>query len=474
MQKELDVIIIGAGSAGLSALRQVKEHTNNYLVIDQTPLGTKCARVGCMPSKAMISIAKDYHRRNTFAQKGINGADKLQIDIPSVLQHVRSLRDYFTKGMTEVTKNLTDENLIIGRAEIIAPDCIRVGDEKIKTKKIIIATGSYPKIPDEWKKFSERILTSDNIFEQQDLPKRIAVLGLGPIGIELGQALSRLGLEVTGFTTKHSVAKITDPKVNTESLNIFKQEFPIYLDSVVDIEDKNGALLVKHPDIQISVDAILVAVGVEPNVQGLGLENLGLELDEKNLPSFAPLTMQIADLPIFIAGDANGCRPILHEALDEGFIAGRNSCSSNIQSYYRRTPLYLVFSDPQVAMVGRNYEQLKNNKHSFIVGEADFRDQSRALLELRNHGLLHIYIDNNSAQILGAELICPDAEHLAHHLAIAIQNQLTIFEILQMPFYHPTIEETLRTAIRDAARRFSEKNLQGLTLCGSCPESPLC
>jgi dihydrolipoamide dehydrogenase len=474
MQKKVDVAIIGAGSAGLSALRQVKEVTDNYVIINRNSLGTKCARIGCMPSKVLISVAKDYHRRKVFADEGISGAEKLHADIPSILNHIRSLRDHFTNGMIKATKQLAGEHLITGCAKIIAPDLIEVGNIKIKTDKIIIASGSRPKIPNEWKKFGERILTSDNIFEQKDLPRRIAVVGLGPIGLELGQALSRLGLEIVGFDLKKSIAATTDPKISTEVVQIFKQEFPIYLGAALSLEYKNGIFLVKHPDIELPVDAILVAIGVEPDIQGLGLENLGLELNKRGIPPFDENTTRIAELPVFIAGDANGYRPILHEALDEGFIAARNSCSQDINCFCRRTPIYLVFTDPQIATVGISYEQSKNNKVSFIVGKTDFSQQSRAVLELHNQGLLHIYVDKDSAEILGAEFVCPDAEHLAHQLAIAIQHHLTIFDMLQIPFYHPTIEEALRTALRDAAKQLPDKiGLQELSLCDICPEAPL-
>ena len=321
----------------------------------------------------------------------------------------------------------------------------------------------------------DRILTSDTLFEQQDLPHRIAIVGLGPIGLEIGQALSRLGLEVTCFDSNPSLSAITDPTVSTNALSIFKQEFSVFLDAKVSIEsDTSGLNIIHSNEKTCSVDAAVVAIGVTPQLDGLGLENLNIPLDDKGLPLFNPQTMQVGDLPVFIAGDVNDCRPILHEALDEGLIAGSNSISNEIQCYRRRTTLQLVFSDPQIAVVGKTYQQLKDNAAEFIIGEADFQEQSRAILEQRHHGLLHIYADINSAKILGAELVCPDAEHLAHQLAMAMQHKLTVFEMLQTPFYHPTVEEAIRTAIQDIGRQLSNKIQHGLSLCDSCPEAPLC
>lgn len=471
--RKVKVTIIGAGSAGLSALRGVKNQTDDFVMIDQSPLGTKCARTGCMPSKALILAADDYHRRRVFTKEGIDGAGSLHANIPAVLRHVRAMRDHFAGAMAETTRHLAKGHLLTGKARILAPDRIRMNKTDIQTECIIIATGSHPVILPPWKKFAEHILTSDTIFEQEDLPARIAVIGLGPIGLEIGQALCRLGIEVTGFDMKPSVGGITDPAVSKAALRIFKNEFPVYLNAAAQIEQQQQHLRIKHPDKETTVDKVMAAVGVKPNIEGLGLDNLGVELDEKGLPPIHPQTMQVADFPVFIAGDANGGRPILHEALDEGFIAGHNGFSEKAGAFCRRVPFYLVFSDPQIATVGQTFQQLKDNR-PFVTGGVDFSDQSRATLEQRNEGLLHLYADPDSAHILGVECVCPEAEHLGHLLAMAIQQQLTIFDMLQMPFYHPTITEALQTALQDAAGRLSGKTEpKRLTLCGSSPEPPL-
>jgi dihydrolipoamide dehydrogenase len=475
MPERVSVAIIGAGSAGLSALRQVQSYTDSYIIIDRGPLGTKCARAGCMPSKALIRVAKDYHRRRVSGSEGLRGVDQLRVDIPSVLRHVRSLREQFTHGMVEATKRRAGDRFVMGNAEIMAPNRLHVGTREFQTQSIVIATGARPRIPDPWKHFDDRILTSGNIFEQEDLPKRIAVIGLGPIGLELGQSLSRLGIEITGFDMKESIGAITDPDINAESLQILRKEFSIHLGARVELKDRDSGLWVKHENFETTVDAALVAAGIKPDLQGLGIENLGVPLDEHGMPPFDARTMQIADLPVFIAGDADRCRPILHEALDEGFIAGRNSASDEIKCYCRRTSLAIVFSDPEIAQVGWNYKQLKESERSFVVGKADFSQQSRAVLDVCNAGLVHLYVDAKNAGILGAELICPGGEHLAHQLALGVQHNLSIFDILQMPFYHPTIEEGLRTALQHAAMQVSEKHKPpALSLCGNCPESPLC
>ncbi|MFI4910520.1 MAG: dihydrolipoyl dehydrogenase [Sedimentisphaeraceae bacterium JB056] len=475
MGAKVKVVIIGAGSAGISALREVRRITDDYVIIDNGPLGTKCARVGCMPSKALISAANDYHKRENFKTKGINGSENLSVDIPQVLKHVRSLRDHFAGSMAKVTKELAADKLITSQAKIISQNTVQAGDQLIETEKIIIATGAKPRIPQQWQKFGKRILTTDDIFELEDIPQDIAAIGLGPVGLEIGQSLSRLGINITGFTSGHRIAAMDNPYVNKAAIDIIGKEFPIYRNSPLELSDAGGKIRVSHPDTEVEVDAVILSIGVEPNITDIGLENLNINLDERGLPSYDRRTMQIENLPVFITGDANGCRPILHEALDEGLIAGYNACAESTEKFCRRSPLKIVFSDPEIASAGFTYKQLTEQDKEFVIGEVNFADQARAELEMRNSGLMHIYADKNTAVLLGADLVCPDGEHMIHQLAMAIQNKLTISDMLKMPYYHPTITEALRTALRDAAKKLSQNSkIDELGLCQSCPEEPLC
>ena len=476
MDRKVDVVIIGAGSAGLAALRQMLQTTENYLLIDPGPLGTTCARVGCMPSKALIEVAKDYHRLKKLWQEGIvHGAPPCDIppcDIPAVLRHVRRLRDGFTGGMVDVTRKLAGQRLVTGTATVLSPTRVLVDEKEVECERIILAVGSRPIVPKAWQGFGDRVLTTDTFFEQQDLPRRMALIGLGTNGLELGQALARLGIEVTGFGRNPHICGIRDPEVNQAALAAFRREFPLYAGSAAEVIPRGSALLVRNGSNEAEVDAFIAAIGTWPNFDGLGLENLGVELNERGMPPFNPGSMQIGDLPVFIAGDANGCLPLLHEAQDEGFISGRNATGGDVQTFRRRTPLRIGFSDPQVAAVGLTVEKLDAAK--VVVGRTDFSDQSRAILEGRNVGRLHVYVEKSTARLLGAEMVVPDAEHLAHLLALSIQQKLTVHEALTAPFYHPTVEEGLRSALRDAAGKLDIRIPEELVLCESCPVQVLC
>jgi dihydrolipoamide dehydrogenase len=190
--------------------------------MDEGPLGTTCARVGCMPSKVLIQIANDFHRRHVLDRMGISGVDGLSVNTAHVMKHVRVLRDRFSNGMVEKTKAL-GEQLIRGRARFLEPGVLEINGSKIIAENIIIATGSQPVIPDDWNGWGDRMITSDTLFELEDLPGSVAVIGLGVIGVEIGQALARLGVDVVGIDRSGGIAGLTDPEVNECAASILAQ-----------------------------------------------------------------------------------------------------------------------------------------------------------------------------------------------------------------------------------------------------------
>jgi dihydrolipoamide dehydrogenase len=472
--RKVDIAIIGAGSAGLSALRQVRAATDNYVLIDPGPLGTTCARIGCMPSKALLHAAGIYHQRQRFPEMGIYGSEGLSCTIRDVLQFVRDIRDRFTGAMIDETIKLAGEGRLIEKqAKFIGPQELMAGPYRIAAEKIIIATGARPMMPSSWRAFEDRVLTTETIFEQSDLPGRIAVIGLGPVGLELGQALSRLGIEVIGCSHSRLIGGIESKDMNAVALEIFGSVFPIYTGKETDIEKDENGLAVRIGDHVFHVDAVLAATGVQPNLDNLDIEKLGLELDEQGMVPVDPHSGRIAGLPIYLAGDVNGCRPILHEALDEGFLAGYRAVrTEDVEPFCRRVPMRLVFTDPQIAVVGN----IASNDNRLASAYLSFKDQSRAIIEGRNRGRLEVYAERESGRVSGAEMVSPDAEHLAHLIALAVQQGMAVYDMLNMPFYHPTVEEGLRTVLRDLAQQLSRSDPPAELLHGMqcAPEKPLC
>ena len=474
-----DTIIVGAGSAGLAALREVRKHTDNYLIVNAGPYGTTCARVGCMPSKLLIEAANAYHRRHTFEAFGITGSETLAVDLPAVLRRLRRLRDEFVAGTVQVTDELGGKSMA-GKAQLLGPGLVQVNDQVYATRRVILAPGSHPVLPKPWQELREqlgndRILTTDTLFEQTTLGPRMAVIGMGPIGIEMAQALARLGVAVHGYASKELLGGLSDPSVNAELRDALQDELTLHTGDKATLhaaKGSGGGIEVRSGAHRVVVDQVLVAIGRRPNLDGLGLDTLGVVLDEHGMPEVNPSSMQVGDLPVYLAGDANNLHPILHEAVDEGHMAGINAMADAPQCFARRTPLAIVFSDPDIAVVGQGFAALQKKAagkdgQPFVTGAVDFARQGRARAGQRNDGRLCVYADKATGRLLGAELCAPAGEHMAHLLALAIGQEMTVAGLLGMPFYHPVLEEGLRTALRDAARQLNLETGSDLASCGA-------
>ncbi len=461
-EQKVDVAIIGSGSAGLYALSKVRPSGKSWVLINGGEPGTTCARVGCMPSKALIQVAEDYHRRTVLGRYGVDGHEAMELDIPEAMEHVQDLRDTFVdRVLTNSTDRMGDE-FIQSYARFVEPDLLETEDgRRIRAGSSIIATGSKPVMPEAWKAFGDRILTTDDIFEQENLPKSLAIVGMGTIGLELGQSMRRLDIQVTGFDQLDTLGGAQDPEVCACAKEILGREFPIHLGHRAEIsEAQDGKLRVTAGDQSVVVEKVLASMGRAPNLDNLGLENLGAELDEHGIPRFDRNTMQVGDLPVFIAGDVTGERPVLHEAGDEGRIAGYNAVNDRINAFRRKTPLFINFCDPNICIVGERWNDL--NPETTAVGQIKMAPVGRALIMGKNRGIIRVYADKVSGRILGAEMATVKGENLAHLLAWGIQQGLTVGDLLRLPFYHPVIEEALQAALYDLYSKVEAKNPGGI------------
>jgi dihydrolipoamide dehydrogenase len=448
MDRRVDVAVIGAGTAGINALNEIRKITDNFVLINDGPLGTTCARIGCMPSKIMIQIGDDFHRRQVLAGEGIGRGDQLTVDVAQAMAHVRELRDAFVDGIIEDVIEPLQERFVAGQAEFVEPTVLAVGARKIRAETVVIATGSRPVIPGQWEHLGDRLLTTDAIFEERHLPARMAVIGMGAIGLELGQALKRMGIEVTGIDQLQQVGGLQDPEVNQTAVEIFQKEMPVFLGVEAGIEKQGQGLRINAGGPEFVADKALLSVGRKPNIEGLRLDRLGVALDRKGIPVYDRHTMQVGGLPVFIAGDVANDRPVLHEVAHEGIVAGYNAVHQPARRFKRKTPLTICFSDPNICTVGVSWNELKEANPA--VGSAHFTG-GREKIMLRPHGTIRIYADQENGRLLGAEMVAPEGEHLAHLLAWSMQQNLTVFDLLAMPFYHPTVEETLKGALEELA-----------------------
>lgn len=456
-----DLIIIGAGTAGMAAYKHAVKSTQNLLIINDGPWDTTCARVGCMPSKVLISSANRMYDIQHADRVGLHVS--AQIDRSQVMSHVRNLRDHFTQSTLKTVQSWPAEHKIQGRARFVDAQTVIVNEQCYQAKSFIIAVGSSPNIRQEWKDLlEERLITSDQVFELNVLPESMAVVGSGAIAIELAQAMQQLGVKTTVFSRNRKLGILTSPSIQELARTNISSELDIKFETlptqVKKLNDQVELNFSENGETQtLKVDYMLMAAGRNTNLNTLHLEKIEPSFtDLKNLPIDSK-TKQLANYPIFVAGDAYTQTPVQHEAAHEGKITAQNALNfPSIQSCKTLTPLSIVFSHPEMAIVGKSFKQLNDAQKNFVVGKVSYTNQGRAVVLGKNYGAIEVYVEKVSHQLLGAELFNVGAEHLAHLLTWMMAEKRTVEEILTQPFYHPTLEEGLKTALRDAHRQLDD------------------
>jgi len=446
MSYDYDVIIIGAGSAGLSAAEVCKKNNAEYLLIEKGPGGSTCARQGCMPSKALIEAANIFHTRKKFKNFHISGGENLSVDVAGVLSHVREMRDGFVQSVID---SMNDHPVLHGAAKFIDTHTLRVDDKEYSAHNIIICTGSKPLIPDIFADFEDKILTTDNLFEQDDLPDSIAVIGMGSIGAEMSQALARLGIEIFAFESTESVMGIVDHDINQKAQEVLERDMRLYMGANIQkLEPFNGHYRLITENRTIEMSGILICAGRVPDLEGLELQSLDIELTDDGVPEFDTDTLKVKDQPIYIAGDANDHKAYLHEAHVEATRAAEHALGIDLSR--KPVTFTIAFTKPDYAVLG-NIRDKENT-----IGKASYENQARARMKGDNVGRVNIHAHVSSGALVGAEIFAPAGEHMAHFLYLAIENKMRAQDLLDLPFYHPTLEEGLRPALKEIVDQLSD------------------
>lgn len=453
-----DVAIIGAGSAGLAAERAARKDGARTLLIDPDFRGTLCANTGCMPSKLVIAAAHAAHALDRAPVFGIHPGT-VMIDGAAVMARVRSERDRFAAATRESLQDLPAGTMLRARARFLAADRLALSDGRmIAGRAVVIATGSVASVPPPFRDLGPRILTNETLFDLPDLPESLAVIGAGPIGLEMAQAMGRLGVRVTLFDQGDRLGKARCDRVHDAIRQAVARDVTLCLGVEVEAHAHPDGIAIRWTGDSTGDQVfghVLVATGRPPNLDGLDLDRTGLALDDHGTPEFDPATMQCGDAAIFIAGDADADRTLLHEASTEGAIAGRNAARwPEVTPAERSLQFAMTFTDPPMATLGADPGD------GAICGHADYSDQGRARVEARAEGAVTLYADADGV-LTGADLCCPGAETMAHLLAWSIQSGATASGLLSLPFYHPTLVEGLKPALRQICRDTRQPEPEG-------------
>ena len=447
--RRVDVVVIGAGTAGLSALDELDHHGLSLLAIDHGPLGTTCIRVGCMPSKALLHAGRRWSTADALMSfdkaDGARARDRLW-------DEVRAIRKRLVTGEVEKIRRKLGHRLLIGSARFVAANAIEVDGIRIEAGAFVIATGSQPVLPDELAELGDRVLTTDTLFDVDRLPASMGLLGLGNVGIEIGLALARLGVRVIAVDGKPHPAGIADPRIGRCAIRTFSREMTMHVEADAKVERHGPGLRMRVGTRTHVVERVLAAVGRKPDLKALDLAAAGIAWSDEEPPPIDTVTLRLANSSIFVAGDASPKRPLLHEAIDEGVIAARGAmrairAKGPKRIDPRRTPLDIVFTDPDIVQVGRAFDELDPDR--ICIGTAAGDHNGRSAIDGSQDNLVRLYANRRDGRLLGAAAITVGGEHLAHLIALAIDRGLTASDMLAMPFYHPTFEELVQAALKD-------------------------
>lgn len=457
-----DIIIIGAGTAGMSAYKEAKRQGKKILIINAESWETTCVRVGCMPSKIFISAANRLHDIKTSQKVGLE--IKFESDTSHVMQHVRKLRSHFAASILEQVKSWDENDKVSGYATFVDQNTVEVDGKKYQAKSFVLAVGSTPNVDEDIKKeLKEKYITTDDFFELKRVPKSIAIIGSGAIAIELAQALQRLEVDTTVFARSDKIGILTSENLQNIAKKEVKKELKILFETLPrQYIKENEYISLTYQDKEnneqtIKVDYVLSATGRKTLLSTLNLENIDSKFKDSEKLPIDEHTKQLGDYPIFVAGDAYTTTPVQHEASIEGRRIIENCIKyPDIKNIKTVTPLSIVFCSPEMAIVGQSYKTLTKHNKKFTTGFVSYENQGRSLILGKNKGGLEIYIDQQTRKILGAEIYVYQAEHFAHQLNWLISENITLEDFLEKPFYHPTMEEGIRTALRNAKRELDK------------------
>lgn len=447
-----NLIVIGAGSAGLVSAYIAAAVNAKVTLIERHKMGGDCLNTGCVPSKALIKSAKVASLLKRADEFGINVSES-SINFAAVMERVQStIKKIEPHDSIERYENLGVE-CIEGEAKITSPWTVEVNGKTLSTRSIIIATGARPFVPPIKGLHEINYLTSDNLWEIRELPKRLIVLGGGPIGCELTQAFCRLGSQVTQIEMLPRILVREDEEISAMVNQRFLDEgIDVLTDHLAkEVINRNGQkiLVCAHNEqvTEIEFDEIIVAVGRAANTSGFGLEELGIELNpNKTVRVNEKLQTSIPN--IYACGDVAGPYQFTHTAAHQAWYASVNALFGKFKKFkvdYSVIP-WATFTDPEVARVGLNELEAKEKGIAYEVTHYGVDDLDRAIAESEDHGSVKVLTVPGKDKILGVTIIADHAGELITEYISAMKHGFGMNKILGTIHIYPTLSEANKFA----------------------------
>ena len=459
-----DVTVIGSGPGGYVAAIRCAQLGFKTAIIEKSNLGGTCLNVGCIPSKALLDSSEHYHNAvHNFTAHGIE-LEKPKVNFGQMIQRKTEVVDANVKGIEYLmNKNKIEVFNGLGSFKDTTHVLVTKEDgstEEIESKYIIIATGSYSTELPFAKTDKQRIITSTEALELKEIPKHLVVIGGGVIGLELGSVYLRLGSEVTVVEFMDRIIPGMDSGLSKELTKVLKKQGMKFHTStkVTEVINNGSNVTVKAEDkkgeqLTFEGDYVLVSVGRSPYTESLGLENAGIETDERGrIKTDAHLKTNVSN--VYAIGDVVAGAMLAHKAEEEGVLVAEQLAGQKPHIDYNLIP-GVVYTWPEVAGVGKTEEQLKEAGVKYKSGSFPFRALGRARASMDLYGFVKILADESTDEILGIHIIGARAADLIAEAVVAMEYRASAEDIARMSHAHPTFAEAMKEAALDATGKRS-------------------
>lgn len=446
---EYDIIVVGGGPAGYYAAIRGAQLGGKIAIIEKSEFGGTCLNKGCIPTKTYLKNAEILDDLKIAAGRGINLAStNYTIDMDKTVDFKNSVVKQLTGGVRGLLK-ANKVTAIDGFATVNPDKTVTVGSQTLKGRNIILATGSkvsrinIPGID------SPLVLTSDDILDLRELPKTLAVMGGGVVGVELGLVYASYGTEVTVIEMADRIIPAMDKEVSLELQKLLATKHGMkFLTGVgvSEITEVNNQLSLKLSDgNEVVAEKALLSIGRVPQLQGL--ENLNLELDRGRIK--VNDYQEISIPGIYAPGDVNGTKMLAHAAYRMGEVAAENALHGNVRKANLKYTPAAVYTHPEVAMCGLTEDQAREQFGDILVGRNSFTGNGRAIASNQAYGFVKVIADKKYHEILGVHVIGPSAAEIINEASTIMENELTIDDVAMSIHGHPTFSEVLYEAVLD-------------------------
>lgn len=427
-----DLAIIGAGWAGFNAAIKASQLGLKVCLIEKDKLGGTCLNRGCIPTKTLIQSARIYSLAKKSAKFGVQ-VDNPKINFSQIQQRKEQILSQLSNGMQFMLKN-KNINFIKGEAKIISNQELSVGQEKIETKNILIATGSKPiELPD-LRFDGEKIISSDDILNLENIPKSLLIIGGGVIGCEFVSLFAMFETEVTIIELMPQLLPQEDKEIVRKLETIFKKR-GIKVNTNTDAKTLNLD----------NYELVLLAIGRSPYIDGL--DGIGIKLEKNRILVDDYLSTSIPN--IYAAGDVTGGIMLAHYAAYQGTLVVENIANPNQMKKVENCAIpNCIFTDPEVASVGLSEDKAKQSGFDIKIDKLDFQASGMARILDETEGFIKIISDKKTDAILGASIIGPKATELIAILTLGIKSRLKASQVKETVFAHPTLSESINEALK--------------------------